>query len=107
MIRNQLVALCAIIDAGSSLFKKDKNGDDSAPVNADVKAVQEYLSQTENVKTFGSAFQQVTFTDADVNDGFTVFAPVNSAIDSYDPNARIEATLVNCRRSKRSYCKKV
>lgn len=95
MLKNQLLALCAILTLVLACSKKDKDGNDSPAVNADVKAVQEYLAKTENVKTFGSSFQQVTFTDDEVKDGFTVFAPVNSAIDSYDPNARVEATSLS------------
>ncbi|OQP50741.1 hypothetical protein A4H97_02565 [Niastella yeongjuensis] len=69
--------------------KKDK--DDSPPANAAVKAIQDYLSQTDSVKTFGASFQSVKFADADVSGGLTVFAPVDYAITSYNPNGRIEA----------------
>ena len=95
MLKNQLLALCAMLTLVLACSKKDNNGSDSPTVNADVKAVQEYLLKTENVKTFGSSFQQVTFTNDEVKDGFTVFAPVNSAVDSYDPNARVEATSLS------------
>jgi starch-binding outer membrane protein, SusD/RagB family len=90
MFKNQILTLCALLTLVVACSKKDK--DDSTPVNTDVKAVQEYLSKTDNVKTFGASFQQVTIADEEVKDGFTVFAPVNSAVDSYDPNARVEAT---------------
>lgn len=100
MLKNQLLALCALLTLVLSCSKKDKDGNESPTTNEDVKAVQEYLSKTDNVKTFGSSFQQVTFTDDEVKDGFTVFAPVNSAIDSYDPNARVEATSLSAAEVK-------
>jgi uncharacterized surface protein with fasciclin (FAS1) repeats len=43
-------------------------------------------------ETFGSSFVKVTINDVEAAQGLTVFAPVNSAITDYDPNARVYAT---------------
>ncbi|WP_205508473.1 RagB/SusD family nutrient uptake outer membrane protein [Longitalea arenae] len=94
MLKNQLLALSTLFMLVAACSKKDKNGDDAPPAHANVKAVQDYLLQTDSVKAFGQAFQAVTFADADVSSGITVFAPVNSAVVSYDRNARVTEAMV-------------
>jgi len=89
MLKKQILTLCALFAMVIACSKKDK--DNPPPVNAIVKAIQDYFSQTENLKTFGNSFQTVTFADADVSTGLTVFAPANAAIAGYDPNARVDA----------------
>lgn len=61
------------------------------PVKEEVKAIQDLLSKTPDFSEFASSFVKVKFSDADLQQGITVFAPSNSAITSYDPNARITA----------------
>jgi uncharacterized surface protein with fasciclin (FAS1) repeats len=94
MLRKQLLALYALFMLVAACSKKDKGGDDTPPLNENVESAQDYLLKTDSVKTFGQAFQAVTFADADVSTGITIFAPVNSAISGYDPNARVEATTL-------------
>ncbi|WP_207511539.1 RagB/SusD family nutrient uptake outer membrane protein [Longitalea luteola] len=91
MLRNQLLALCAILTLALACSKKDKNGDEAPPVNAEVKALQDYLSQSGSLNVFGASLKEVPFTDAEVSNGLTVFAPTNGAITKYDPNARVAA----------------
>jgi uncharacterized surface protein with fasciclin (FAS1) repeats len=90
MLKKQILTLCALLTLMLACSKKDKP--DAPPVNATLKAVQDYLLQTDNLKTFAASFQATTIAEADLGNGLTVFAPANSAITSYDPNARVEAT---------------
>jgi len=89
MLKNQILIVCALLTLVLACSKKDSPG--TPPVNATLKAVQDYLSQTDNLKTFAGAFQATTIAEGDLSNGITVFAPANSAITSYDPNARVEA----------------
>jgi len=98
MLKKQILTLCALFALVIACSKKDK--DNPPPVNATVKAIQDYFSQTENLKTFGNSFQTVTFADADVSTGLTVFAPANAAIAGYDPNARVEAASLTANEVK-------
>lgn len=86
-----MLALCSLFIMTVSCSKKNKE-EPPLIVNQEIKAIQEYLSQTDSVKVFGNSFQKVTITDADASLGLTVFAPVNSAITAYDPNARVMVT---------------
>ncbi|MBO9200054.1 MULTISPECIES: RagB/SusD family nutrient uptake outer membrane protein [Niastella] len=96
MFKNQLLALCALFMLALSCTKKDKGGDnETRPLNPSVKAVQDYLSQTTDLNSFGTSFQAATFAEADVSSGLTIFAPVNNAITAYDPNARVEAASLS------------
>jgi uncharacterized surface protein with fasciclin (FAS1) repeats len=91
MLRKQILTLCSLFVLALSCSKKDKV--EPAPEeNKEVKAIQEYLLQTDDLKTFGTSFQKITIAEADASAGLTVFAPVNSAITAYDPNARVMAT---------------
>ncbi len=92
MFRKQLLVLCVLFGLVTACSKKDKGHDDDAPpVPAEVKAVQNYLSQTTGLTIFASSFKEVSFSSADVSNGITIFAPDNGAITSYDRNARVEA----------------
>ncbi len=81
MLKKQILTLCALFTLVLACSKKDNPG---TPANATVKAIQDYLSQTDSLQAFGASFQLVTFADADVSGGLTVFAPINSAVTSYD-----------------------
>jgi starch-binding outer membrane protein, SusD/RagB family len=89
-MKKRILALCTLFAMALSCSKKDKQ--EPPPVNQHVKVVQEYLAQNDSLKTFSNSFVKVTLTDADAGQGLTVFAPVNSAITAYDPNARVNAT---------------
>src|SRR5688500_14637843 len=89
-MKKRILALCTFFAMIASCSKKDKQ--EPPPVNQTVKAIQAYLAQNNNVEAFANSFVKVTISDADATQGFTVFAPVNSAITAYDPNARVNAT---------------
>jgi starch-binding outer membrane protein, SusD/RagB family len=92
MYKKQLLVLCALIGLVTACSKNDKGHDDTQqPVTAEVKAIQNYLSQTSGLTIFASSFKEVSFSSADVSGGLTIFAPDNGAITNYDPNARVEA----------------
>lgn len=91
MFKRQLLALCALLTLVTACSKKDKDNNETQTVTAEAKAVQEYLSVTTGLTIFAASFKEVSITAADVSGGITVFAPDNSAITNYDPNARVEA----------------
>jgi uncharacterized surface protein with fasciclin (FAS1) repeats len=91
MTKGKLLTLCAFFVAVLSCSKKDKQEDPPPPENKNVKAVQDYLATNTELKTFSTSFAKVKLTDADASLGLTVFAPENSAITTYDPNARVTA----------------
>jgi starch-binding outer membrane protein, SusD/RagB family len=91
MFRNQLLALCALLTLVTACSKKDKGHDETTTVTSEAKAIQEYLSVTTGLTIFAASFKEVSIAAADVSGGVTVFAPDNSAITNYDPNARVEA----------------
>jgi starch-binding outer membrane protein, SusD/RagB family len=92
MFKKQLLALCTLLTLVTACSKNDKDNNETALVTAEAKAIQEYLSVTTGLTIFAASFKEVSITAADVSGGLTVFAPDNSAITNYDPNARVEAT---------------
>lgn len=90
MFKKHVLALCALLTLVTACSKKD-NDNNTPPTTSEAKAIQEYLSVTSGLTIFAASFKDVNITSADVSGGLTVFAPDNSAITSYDPNARVEA----------------
>jgi starch-binding outer membrane protein, SusD/RagB family len=91
MFRKLLLALFALLTLVTACSKKDKGHDETASVAPEFKAIQDYLSVTTGLTIFAASFKEVSIPSADVSGGVTVFAPDNSAITNYDPNARVEA----------------
>lgn len=90
MICKRILLLCTLFAFVLSCSKKDEQP--PAPENQEVKEIKEYLTQTAELSTFATSFAKVSISDADAQQGLTVFAPVNSAITAYDPNARVTVT---------------
>jgi Secreted and surface protein containing fasciclin-like repeats len=94
MTKGRLITLCALFMAMMlSCSKKDKGGNEpqDPPVEDHVKAVQETLAAEEDLKAFSDAFTKVNIPKEEAAEGLTVFAPVNEAVEHYDPNARVRA----------------
>lgn len=91
MTKGKLLTLSAFIVAMLSCSKKDKGDDAPPPVDEKVKAVQETLKNDTDLQTFSEAFARVNISSTDAAQGLTVFAPLNDAIEAYDPNARVRA----------------
>lgn len=80
--------LLPLLVCGLFACKKDNDNPQTPETNAVKQEILDVLAGKPTLSEFSAAIQKVSITDAETENGLTIFAPSNDAIGAYDPGAK-------------------